>query len=358
MPLEFCHAPELGLVSVVIPCYNAERFVAETLDSAFTQTYLNTEIIVVDDGSTDGSAELIHAYSNRVRAEFGPNRGASAARNRGTALARGEFIQYLDADDLLMPDAIEQRVATLRKTGADAVYSDWERLVEIEPGVFEVGDRVAQRIEDFHNIPETAMLIGFWVPPAALMYRRSLVGKVGGWQEKLAVFEDGRFLLDAALVGARFAYVPGVGARYRMHPGSLSRRRSRTAVMSDVFRNARDLQAVFEARGAMSAEQRHAIASIYHFTARSLFFHDRAAFRDCVARLYEVEPGFRPNWPKVAGLASAMIGFRAASALLATLSRLRGLCRASGSITSRRKIDGSGRELIPRHKAKTRPGDL
>src|SRR6266536_3807986 len=202
MPLEFCHAPELGLVSVVIPCYNAERFVAETLDSAFTQTYLNTEIIVVDDGSTDGSAELIHAYSNRVRAEFGPNRGASAARNRGTALARGEFIQYLDADDLLMPDAIEQRVATLRKTGADAVYSDWERLVEIEPGVFEVGDRVAQRIEDFHNIPETAMLIGFWVPPAALMYRRSLVGKVGGWQEKLAVFEDGRFLLDAALVGA------------------------------------------------------------------------------------------------------------------------------------------------------------
>ena len=73
----------------------------------------------------------------RVNAEFGPNRGASAARNRGTALARGEFIQYLDADDLLTPDAIERRVAVLEETGADVAYSDWEKLVEVEPGVFE-----------------------------------------------------------------------------------------------------------------------------------------------------------------------------------------------------------------------------
>src|SRR5262245_42283737 len=149
MTLELREAPEPGLVSVIIPCYNGQRFLAKTLESAFAQTYPHTEIIVVDDGSTDGSIELIEAYGDRVRAEFGLNRGGSAARNRGTALARGEFIRYLDADDLLMPNALEQRVAALLKTGGDVAYSDWETLVEVEPGQFGVGERVVRRIEDF-----------------------------------------------------------------------------------------------------------------------------------------------------------------------------------------------------------------
>ena len=134
MPLKFDTAPRPGLVSVVIPCYNARRFLSETLESALAQTYPYIEIIVVDDGSTDGTTELIRAYVDRVKAEFGPNRGASAARNQGTTLAAGEFIQYLDADDLLVPDAIERRVAALQSVGADVAYSDWEKLVENSRG--------------------------------------------------------------------------------------------------------------------------------------------------------------------------------------------------------------------------------
>src|SRR5215475_6828332 len=98
MPIEFKETAQPGLVSIVIPCYNAERFLVETLQSAFNQSYPYTEIIVVDDGSTDGTGALIRAFADRVRAEFQPNRGVCAARNYGTALARGEFIQYLDAD--------------------------------------------------------------------------------------------------------------------------------------------------------------------------------------------------------------------------------------------------------------------
>ena len=137
-----------ALVSIIVPCYNAERFLIETLESAFSQTYPSTEVVAIDDGSTDRTAEIIRSYGNRVRAEFGPNRGASAARNRGTALARGEFIQYLDADDLLLPEAIERRVNVLQATGADVAYSDWEKLIERAEGVFEIGERVARRIED------------------------------------------------------------------------------------------------------------------------------------------------------------------------------------------------------------------
>jgi glycosyltransferase involved in cell wall biosynthesis len=323
MPPDAIALPAGDLVSIIVPCYNAREHLAETLESALVQTYPYTEIIVVDDGSTDGTADLIRSYGNRVIAEFGPNRGASAARNRGTALAGGAFIQYLDADDLLTPDAIERRVTALEETGADVAYSDWQKLVEVEPGVFVVHDRIARRIEDVHADIEIALITHFWAPPAALTYRRTLVDRIGGWKEWLPVIQDARFLQDAGLVGGRFAHAPGIGARYRVHRGASLSRRSSLAFVLDVFRNACDLQATFEARGGIDAEQRRALAQIYDYAARSLFFHDRIAFRECMARLEQVAPGFRPTWPRVADLASTLLGFRAAAIVLPLLSRLR-----------------------------------
>jgi glycosyltransferase involved in cell wall biosynthesis len=323
MPPEPNAAPRLGLVSIIVPCYNAVRFLSETLESAFVQSYPHTEVIVIDDGSTDGTAELIRSYANRVKAEFGPNLGASAARNRGTALARGEFIQYLDADDILTPGAIAHRIAALQQSGADVAYSDWERLIEIEPGVYNIGAQIVRRIEDIHVNVQIALITSFWAPPAAITYRRAMVDKIGGWKEWLPIIQDARFLQDAGLVGGRFIYVPGVGAQYREHLGASLSRRSNAAFVSDVFRNACDLQRVFEGSGGMSAEQRWALAQIYDYAARSLFSQDRVAFRDCVRRLYEVEPGFRPSRPKAASLASTLFGFRMAGMLLAAVDGLR-----------------------------------
>ena len=100
-------------VSVIVPCYNGERYLKATLDSVFSQTYADFELIVVDDGSTDGSAEIIRAYGDRIRSVFTENKGVSAARNLGTRLACGARLQYLDADDLLHPDALKLRVAAL-----------------------------------------------------------------------------------------------------------------------------------------------------------------------------------------------------------------------------------------------------
>jgi glycosyltransferase involved in cell wall biosynthesis len=318
----FKEGPQPGLVSIVVPCYNAERFVAKTLESAFLQTYAHTEIIVIDDGSTDGTANLIRSYGQRIKAEFGPNRGVSAARNRGTALARGEFIQYLDADDLLSPDAIERRVAVLQATGADVAYSDWEKLVEIAPGAFEVRERVTKRIDDLDSNPDVAQL-SFWTPLAALTYRRTIVERIGGWKEWLPVIEDARFFQDACLLDARIVYVPGVGASYRVSlDGSLSRR-DRAIFVMYVYRNGCDLQSILETKGAMNANMRRAFAQLYDYAARTLFFHDRVAFRDSVARLNKLEPGFRLTWPKVASLASTILGFKLASVLLVLLSKMR-----------------------------------
>jgi glycosyltransferase involved in cell wall biosynthesis len=334
----FDESPQRGLVSVVIPCYNAERFLAEALESALGQTYRDIEVIVVDDGSTDNSAEIIRSYGDRLKAQFGPNRGAGAARNVGTALARGEFIQYLDADDLLMPDAIERRIAALREGGADVAYSDWERLVEVEPGVFEVGERRVRRIEDVHPNPAIAVITHFWAPPAALTYRRSIVDKIGGWKEWLPAMEDARFLQDAVIIGGRCTYSAGVGARYRVHRGV--RLSGRSDYMLHVFRNACDLHAEFQTRGQMNTEERRAFAGIYDYAARTLFFLDKTAFRECVERLYQVEPEFRLTWPKTAQLASAMIGFKAAGVLLPGFKRLR-----AAFPRSRKRVDITCRSI-------------
>ena len=317
-----------GLVSIVIPCYNGERFLAETLDSAFTQTYPLTEIVIVDDGSLDGSAALIRSYGDRVRAEFGPNRGASAARNRGTALARGEFIQYLDADDLLTENAVARRVSALRTESAEVAYSDWEKLIEDEAGEFHAGDQTARLIEDVNPNVEIALITDFWAPPAALTYRRSIVHKIGGWNEGLPVIQDARFLQDAAHAGARFVHAPGIGARYRVHRGASLSRRSQTAFVADVFRNGCDWHARYKAAGRLGPEECRALAQIYDYTARSQFFADRPVFRECVSCLYEVEPGFRMTWPKVASVASSAMGFPVAGALMRGAESLRRMLRA------------------------------
>jgi glycosyltransferase involved in cell wall biosynthesis len=313
-----------GLVSIIVPCYNAERFLLETLESAFHQSYPCTEVVAVDDGSIDRTAEIIRSYGSRVRAHFGPNRGVSAARNRGTALARGEFIQYLDADDLLHPDAIERRVNALQASGADVAYSDWEKLVEGSDGNFEVLERVTTRIDAIHPLPEIAALT-FWAPPAALTYRRTIVEKVGGWKEWLHIIQDARFLQDVGLAGGRFIYAPGVGAKYRVHGTASLSRGSETAFISDVFRNACDLQRIFETTGNMNSDQRRALVQIYDYVARSLFYYDPAAFRECVSRLYELEPGFTANWPKITHLATKIVGFKLAGILVSSMVKLRSL---------------------------------
>ncbi len=103
------------LVSIIIPFYNAERYLSATLQSAIDQTWNNKEIIVVDDGSTDRSIELITNFkSDKVKLYQQQNKGAAAARNLGLSHAKGEYVQFLDADDLLSKDKIEKQVLALQ----------------------------------------------------------------------------------------------------------------------------------------------------------------------------------------------------------------------------------------------------
>lgn len=97
------------LVSILIPCFNAEPWIGECIESALAQTWPEKEVIVVDDGSTDGSLDIVRRFGDRIRWESGLNRGGNAARNRLFELARGEWLQYLDADDYLKPAKVQRQ---------------------------------------------------------------------------------------------------------------------------------------------------------------------------------------------------------------------------------------------------------
>jgi len=129
-----------SLVSVIVPCYNAEKWVSEAIDSCLRQTYQPIEIIVVDDGSVDGSLDVLRTYGEEILLVTGANRGASYSRNRGLGLALGEYVQFLDADDYLRPEKIVQQVAFLEQSGADVVYGEWQHRFHQPDGSSFLGD--------------------------------------------------------------------------------------------------------------------------------------------------------------------------------------------------------------------------
>ncbi len=206
---------ERKLVSVIIPCFNAEMWLREAIDSCLQQTYPKIEIVVVDDGSTDNSLEIIKSYGDKLIWESGSNRGGNYARNRGFALSSGEYIQYLDADDYILPEKIEREVRFLEETGADVVYGDWRYKRHLPDGTSFLEDiRVCGPKEDFL---ESLLADDRWIPPVGLLFTRAAVASSGGWDESLKVGQDRDFSISVAMNGAKFVYQPGCYSIYRKY---------------------------------------------------------------------------------------------------------------------------------------------
>ena len=143
------------LVSIIIPVYNAELFLAATIESTLQQSYKNIEIILIDDGSGDNSYQIAKQYeSEQVTVVKQANKGASAARNHGIVLAKGDYIQFLDADDFLHPQKIEHQLNTLKS------YSDlyliggtWQRFVKSLDNLYgEIAPKTQQEVQCFDKV--------------------------------------------------------------------------------------------------------------------------------------------------------------------------------------------------------------
>ena len=176
------------LVSVIIPTYNRARLVGEAIESVLAQTYKHLEIIVVDDGSTDGTEEALGPYRERIEYIYQQNRGASAARNTGIFRARGDYIAFLDSDDLWVPEKLELQVDYLEKhADCGLVYTDCEFLVVRDGRVVE---RIEKNLTGYSGYAYLQIFMRNEVFIPTVLLRRDCLGAVGYFDEKLTFFED------------------------------------------------------------------------------------------------------------------------------------------------------------------------
>lgn len=221
-------------VSIIVPCHNAERWLAETLESALAQSWTNKEIILVDDGSQDGSLAVAEEYRGRgVRIISQSNEGAAAARNHGLRVATGEFIQFLDADDLLAPDKISNQLARIRSMDSGTLASGaWARF-DRDPfeAVFssEANHRNLSGVEYLQITFEERTMMH----PAAWLAPRALLDRAGPWDESLSLNDDGEYFARVALAAPQIAHCADARSYYRSHlRGSLSGRKDHRALQS------------------------------------------------------------------------------------------------------------------------------
>lgn len=207
-------AENLPLVSIVIPSYNHRRYLAAAIDSVLTQDYPRIELIVIDDGSTDGSPDVLKKYGTRFRWETQANHGQARTMNRGWLMSRGEVLAYLSADDLLLAHAVSASMAGLQRN-PDAV------LTYCDFNLIDPDSRVIRRVRtpDFDYRDMVTQMICH--PGPGAFFRRSSFEKGGEWHGGYRQFADYEFWLRLGLQG-RFLRIPEVLAAFRVHPGSQS----------------------------------------------------------------------------------------------------------------------------------------
>jgi glycosyltransferase involved in cell wall biosynthesis len=196
-------------ISILIPCYNAERWVGQAIESALAQTWSNKEVIVVDDGSTDGSRAVIESYGDRIRYEFGPNRGGNPCRNRLLELASGQWVQFLDADDYLLPEKVEEQ---LKVSGnSQAVYGPVLIKTEHANNQFE---EVCEPEPEW-DIYEQWLRWKVCQTAGVLWQRKTLI-EIGGWNINFLCCQDNELTLRALKNHVKFSYCENVGTVYRI----------------------------------------------------------------------------------------------------------------------------------------------
>lgn len=280
------------LVSILIPCYNAERWIAQAVESALAQTWADKEVIVVDDGSTDGSADIVRGFGDAVVFEAAPHLGGNYARNRLLSRARGQWLQYLDADDYLLPDKIGNQIAFLAShQDADVVYG---------PVAVEYADGRAEGLEVL-RIPEPRdlwVLLALWYLPqtGAPLWRKQAIVDVGGWDEQQRVCQEHDLYLRLLMAGKRFAYCEANGAVWRVWGVSSVSTGNRPEVRKRRLEIEQAAEDFLRARGRLTTARHAAVNQARFGMARVAWREgDREGARQVLAALHRSAPGFEPT---------------------------------------------------------------
>lgn len=210
-------------ISICIPAYRAEKYLPAALESIRTQTFTDWEVIVTEDGSRDGTEAIVKAFAASVRQpviyeRHEQNRGLPATRNTGMASARGEWIAFIDADDLWLPDHLQRLVAV--SAGADWAFAGCQVFDDATGADLDL--RVPpDGAEPFAISLFTGRLI---IQPSCAMVRRSLAREAGPFNPEYPICNDMEYWFRLASRGAEPRYSGAVTCRYRKHPGAMSQK--------------------------------------------------------------------------------------------------------------------------------------
>lgn len=204
-----------SLVSIIIPTFNSEKFIKNSILSAIEQSYKFTEIIVIDDGSTDNTLDIVRSFGDMVRWESQSNQGAAVARNRGLKLAQGTFIKFLDADDILLPDCLEKQVALSQELSTKSkaiVYGDAQWIDQDGRVIRSSLPKPRQPRQD-----QIAHILSQCPLTSCPLHRRDYLEAIGGFNPTLTRKQEHDLHLRLVLSGVEFIHHPDIVYQYRQH---------------------------------------------------------------------------------------------------------------------------------------------
>ncbi|HEY9809669.1 MAG TPA: glycosyltransferase [Halomicronema sp.] len=208
-----------GLVSVIIPAYNGDKYITKAVESVLNQTYSNYEILVIDDGSTDNTRGVLEPYLDKIQYVYQENQGVAVARNRGIEISQGEFVAFLDQDDFFLPHKLALQVACFElQPNLGIVHSGWRR-------VNTTGEKIAdaQPWKDVQTLDLEGWVRWRCVLLSAMMFRREWLECVGGLDPQFKQTDDTDLALRLSLIGCQTAWVRQSVVCYREHEGNASR---------------------------------------------------------------------------------------------------------------------------------------
>jgi glycosyltransferase involved in cell wall biosynthesis len=319
---------QMDLVSVVIPAYNSEKWIKTTLNSVLAQSYSELEIIVVDDGSTDGTAALaeqaLTGFPGSWKVLRQANKGRGAARNRGWRAAHSSWIQFLDSDDLLAPDKIKLQMAVAQESPQEiaVIYSSWQRVAGNEGRLLPVDETKTPQL-DCKPQPVSLLITKNNTQLGCLLVRREWLERSGGFDEEMSINEDLESLMRIADVGGGFRFAPSSKPVLfqRIYPeqprwGDESARYRLTDVAKTwlglVLRTASNGR--IESCG-LSAEDREDLIADCTIFLRLLYRHDRGTFHEYLAMVRRFVPGYLPRKPLSLWLTAKCLGYERAEAV-------------------------------------------
>ena len=216
------------LVSIIISAYNAEKYIEQTLQSVLMQTWHPLEVIIVNDGSTDDTPDIVKRFNkNGVKLITQQNKGQDAALNNGYRHSIGQYIKFMDSDDLVNPDMIEIQLKALNGAEDHIAYGEWGRFYNDQP---ELAD--FEKLDYWKDMEPldflTARPKGVMLQCGIMLVPRQLIEKAGGWDERLILFNDTEFFTRLLLQSKGVKFTAGARLYYRSaQAGSISAQRSR-----------------------------------------------------------------------------------------------------------------------------------